>query len=118
MAEHRAPDGPLAESIELVKEYVRQETLGPLRGAGRWIAFGVLGSLLIGTGTAFVALGSLRLMQTEWASTFDGRWMSLVPYALSLAICLIVAALALMRVSTQPLHRDASVETSPRKENR
>ncbi|MBI5090081.1 MAG: hypothetical protein HZB15_14795, partial [Actinobacteria bacterium] len=33
--------GQIGEVIELVKDYARQETLGPLRGAGRWLAAGV-----------------------------------------------------------------------------
>lgn len=101
-------EGSLADAVDLVREYVRQETLGPLRGAGRWIGFGVLGSLLIGTGTVFVVLGALRLLQAEFAEVFAGRWMSLVPYAVALACSLIVAVLALLRVNTRPLHRDGS----------
>lgn len=105
--DHRAPEGPVAETIELVTAYVRQETLGPLRGAGRWIGFGLLGAVLIGLGTAFLALGSLRMVQTEWPDAFAGRWMSLVPYLIAFFICLAVAALALSRVSTRPLAREA-----------
>lgn len=106
----------MAETIELVKEYVRQETLGPLRGAGRWIGLGLLGSILIGLGTAFLALGSLRMVQTEWADTFSGRWMSLVPYLIAFVLCVVVAGLALSRVNTRPLSSDA--DDSSRKETR
>lgn len=107
-SEQRVSDGPVADTIDLVREYVRQETLGPLRGAGRWIGFGLLGSLLIGTGTVFFVLGVLRLIQTEFGEVFAGRWMSLLPYAIALACSLIVAALALLRVNKQPLHRDST----------
>ena len=40
----------LSDVVELVKSYARQETLGPLRGAGRWIAFGLAGALFLGLG--------------------------------------------------------------------
>lgn len=90
----------------MVKEYARQETLGPLRGAGRWIGFGLLGALFIGGGTAFLVLGMLRLIQTEWPSTFDGRWMSLLPYLFGLVFCLVVAGLALARINKQPLNKE------------
>lgn len=93
---------------ESVKDYARQETVGPLRGAGRWIGFGLGGSLLIGIGTAFLALGLLRLLQTECAGFFHGRWMSLLPYCFALLFCLLVVGIALSRVNTTPLNKDVS----------
>lgn len=99
--------GDIPETVQLLKDYVRQETLGPLKGAGRWIALGVVGALLIGGGTAFLALGALRLIQTEWPSTFQGRWMSLVPYACALLLCFVVAGLALLRINKQPLNKES-----------
>jgi hypothetical protein len=101
-----APAGQIPETVQLLKDYVRQETLGPLRGAGRWIALGIVGALLIGGGTAFMALGSLRLIQSEWPGTFHGRWMSLLPYATALVFCLFVAGMALMRINKQPLNKE------------
>ncbi|MEQ1872379.1 MAG: hypothetical protein ABL953_01525 [Ilumatobacteraceae bacterium] len=102
---------PLADipaTVQLLKDYVRQETLGPLKGAGRWIALGIVGALLIGVGTAFLALGALRLIQSEWPETFAGRWMSLVPYASALMFCFFVAGMALLRINKQPLHKEKS----------
>lgn len=100
--------GQIPETVQLLKDYVRQETLGPLRGAGRWIALGIVGALLIGGGTAFLALGALRLIQTEWPATFAGRWMSLVPYASALMFCFFVAGMALLRINKQPLNKEKS----------
>lgn len=102
------PTGNIPETVQLLKDYVRQETLGPLKGAGRWIALGVVGALLISAGTAFLALGSLRLIQSEWPDTFAGRWMSLVPYASALLFCFFVAGMALMRINKQPLNKEKS----------
>jgi len=104
--ESAASIGQIPETLQLLKDYVRQETLGPLKGAGRWIALGVVGALLIGVGTAFLALGSLRMIQTEWPGTFAGRWMSLVPYASALVFCLFVAGMAFMRINKQPLNKE------------
>lgn len=92
--------------VQLVKDYARQETLGPLKGAGRWIALGLVGALLIGTATGFLVLGTLRLVQTEWPGTFQGRWAQLAPYAFGLLFCAIVAGLAFRRINKQPLTKE------------
>ncbi len=96
----------VGELVQLVKDYARQETLGPLKGAGRWIAFGIVGALLIGGGTAFISLGVLRLIQSEWPGTFAGRWMSLLPYLCAFLACLLVAGLAFTRISKKPLNKE------------
>lgn len=114
-----AAPGPVAgsvqESIQIVKDYVRQETLGPLRGAGRWIGFGLGGAISIAVGTAFLVLGVLRMFQTEMAGTFAGRWMSLLPYAIGLVFCLLVIALSFARISRQPLAKPEPDTTASRK---
>ena len=69
--------GALADTVQFVKDYARQETLGPLKGAGRWILLGLVGAMCIGIATGLFALGLLRLVQTEWPGTFGGRWMHL-----------------------------------------
>ncbi len=79
---------------------------GPLKGAGRWIALGLVGALLIGTATGFLVLGTLRLVQTEWPGTFQGRWAQLAPYAFGLLFCAIVAGLAFRRINKQPLTKE------------
>jgi hypothetical protein len=98
--------GQLGEAINLVKEYARQETLGPLRGAGRWIAFGAIGSVLLGTGSALLVLGLLRILQTETGDTFEGRWMSLLPYLAALVAACIVIGLAVSRIGKRTLNKD------------
>lgn len=95
--------GALADTVQFVKDYARQETLGPLKGAGRWILLGLVGALGIGLGTALLALGLLRLVQTEWPGTFGGRWSGLLPYLFALLLCLLVAGLAFARINKQPL---------------
>lgn len=96
----------IAETFQMVKDYARQETLDPLRNAGRWIAFGVVGSILIGLATAFLSLGLLRMVQTEWPGTFGGRWAKLAPYGFALAMCVLVAGLAFSRINKKPLDKE------------
>jgi len=100
--------GQVGELVQLVKDYANQELRTPLAGAARWIGLGLAGALLIGGGTAFLVLGLLRLIQTEWADTFQGRWMALLPYGFGFLFCLIVAFLALTRINKQPLNKEQS----------
>src|SRR5262245_16124280 len=83
---------PLPELVtelrELVIAYVKQETLEPLRSLGRWVGFGVAGSLLLGFGVVFLAMSALRALQEETGDTFTGDW-SWVPYLI------VIVALAL-----------------------
>jgi hypothetical protein len=101
-----APQGQLGQTVELLKEYAKQETLGPLKGAGRWIALGLAGAIAIGVGTAFLVLGLLRMVQTEWPGTFEGRWMTLLPYLFGFLFCALVLALAVSRINKQPLNKE------------
>jgi hypothetical protein len=104
----RVPSNPKAEVTELVdmvKAYAVQETVGPLRNAGRWIGLGAVGALLLGLGLALLLLGLLRLLQTETGDVFDGAW-SWVPYTIVLVISLIVIAISLSRVKKSTLAKE------------
>ena len=81
------------ELYDLVRAYAKQETLEPIKGLGRFAAFGVAGSVLIGIGVVLLAVGVLRVLQTETSGTFDGRW-SWAPYLLTLVFCALVAGAA------------------------
>ncbi|HEX5586146.1 MAG TPA: hypothetical protein VFZ17_02465, partial [Acidimicrobiia bacterium] len=69
----------VTELRELVVAYVKQETLVPLKSLGRWVGFGLGGSLLLGFGVVFLAMSGLRALQDETGDTFTGNW-SWVPY--------------------------------------
>lgn len=81
------------ELRDLLVAYFKQETVLPLKQLGRYLAFGVAGSLLMGTGVMLLALGCLRLLQTETGTTFTGNW-SWVPYIIVFAGLVIGAAIA------------------------
>ena len=100
----RRRTGQIGEVIELVKDYARQETIGPLRGAGRWLIFGIAGAVLLGFGSVLIVLGVLRMIQNEFAPTFDGRWFSLLPYLIALVLSLAVIGLAISRIVKSSLH--------------
>ncbi len=82
----------IGELRELVITYVKQETLVPIQSLGRWIGFGVLGSLFFGFGVIFLGLSGLRALQTETGETFTGNW-SWVPYVIVVVVLAVGAAL-------------------------
>ena len=86
--------GTVTELWELVKDYAKQETVGPLKGIGRSVALGVGGSLVLSVGLILLALAALRALQSETGSTFTGNW-SWAPYLLTLLVLGVVIALAL-----------------------
>ncbi|MFT4774885.1 MAG: putative membrane protein, partial [Ilumatobacter sp.] len=65
-------DASLGEVIEFVKAYAKQETLGPLKGAGSWLAYGAAAAFAMGLGLLLVLVGVLRLVQTEWERSATG----------------------------------------------
>ena len=81
-----APSGPIAQATELkdlVVAYAKQETITPLRSLGRYLGFGVAGSLLVFLGAFFLGLGVLRLLQS--LSPFAGSsWASALPYVVAI----------------------------------
>lgn len=82
----------MLELRDLVIAYFKQETLIPLKSLGRYVAFGLGGSLLLGFGALFLGVGALRALQTETGGTFDGDW-SWAPYLIVVAALLAVIAI-------------------------
>jgi len=90
----RTPPLPqlVTELRELVVTYVKQQTLVPLQKLGRYIGFGILGSLLLGFGVLFLGVSALRALQTETDDTFAGDW-SWAPYLITFVALLLGGAL-------------------------
>jgi hypothetical protein len=78
--------GDVQDLWQLVIAYFKQETVEPIKGLGRFVAFGLAGSLAVGLGGVLLVLGLLRLLQNETGDAFDGN-LSVLPYLL----CLVVA---------------------------
>lgn len=98
MAERMGP----ADFFELVKAYAKQETVEPLRGAGRWVGFGVAGSFLLMLGGISLTLAMLRVLQEETGSSFTGN-LSWVPYLATLGAALVVIGLLVWRITKRSL---------------
>ncbi len=89
----------MTELWQLVVAYFKQETTEPLKGLARVIGFGVLGSLLLGTGVVFVAIGLLRLLQHEAPHTFDGN-LTFIPYFVVI-FALVATAVLTFKIGTR-----------------
>lgn len=82
----------ISELRTLVVDYAKQETVDPLKSLGRYLAFGLAGSVLLAVGGLFFTIGLLRLLQTNTGGAFDGGW-SFVPYVFVLVFAIVVLAL-------------------------
>ena len=93
-ATKRPPPLPqlVTELRDLVVRYFREQTLVPLQQLGRYVGFGVLGSLLLGFGVVFLGMSGLRVLQDETGDTFTGDW-SWVPYLIMFVALLLGAGL-------------------------
>lgn len=94
------------ELKDLVVAYVKQETIGPIKNLGRFLARGVAGSILLAIGLVLLQLALLRGLQTELADTFDGRW-SFGPYLVTVAVSIIVLVLSIRAIGAAKRRRAA-----------
>ncbi len=78
----------------MVLAYVKQETVDPAKKLGRYVGWGLLGSLLLGMGMVLLTLAGLRVLQDETGTTFHGNW-SWAPYAIVLLSGGVIVALLL-----------------------
>jgi peptidoglycan biosynthesis protein MviN/MurJ (putative lipid II flippase) len=94
----------IAGTVDLVKAYARQETIGPIKGAGRWIGMGLAGAVTLAIGLGLVLLGLLRLIQTEWTRSARGS-LSWLAYTIVLLVCVGFIALAVSRINRDSLNK-------------
>ena len=95
----------LNEVIDYVRAYATQETVGPLKGVGRWLGFGAGAAFAMGLGLMIVLLGVLRLIQTEFDRLATGS-LSWAAYAVTLVLTIILLAITLMRVKKSTLNKE------------
>jgi hypothetical protein len=78
-----------AELWDQVLRYAKQETVDPVKALGRYVVFGVAGSLLLSAGFVLLEMALLRALQTQMR-TFHGN-LSWIPYV----VVVVAAALVL-----------------------
>ncbi len=80
----------VGELWRLVLAYFRQETVEPVRNLGRFVLFGVAGSLVLGVGLLLLLLAALRVLQTDTGSHLRGH-LSWIPYLIVMVVAFVVA---------------------------
>jgi Putative Actinobacterial Holin-X, holin superfamily III len=96
--------GPASEAVQLILDYAKQETIGPLKGLGRFMAFGLVGAIGLSVGAVLLLLALLRALETETGSTFRGN-LSWAPYLLTGAAAIVVLGLAAWRITKGPAQK-------------
>ena len=103
-------DASLGEIIDFVKSYAKQQTLGPLKGAGSWLAYGAAAALAMGLGLLLVLLGVLRLVQTEWDRSSTGS-ISWLAYVITLVVTVVLLAITLTRIKKTYLNKEPRTDS-------
>jgi hypothetical protein len=93
---------PHEDVLDLVVSYAKQETIEPLRGALRWILWGLASMAFICTGLVFLVLGVVRVSQDVLGESFQHSW-SFVSYFVGVLACGIVVAFALSSIKKDSL---------------
>ena len=91
------------ELFQTVRDYVKQETLDPLRGVGRWLAWGILGAIALLFGAVVGLVGLLRFLQAELITQQGLSWVS---YFIVAIVAIGLIWFSLTRIARPSLHRE------------
>lgn len=98
-------DASVGEVIDFVKAYAKQETLGPLKGAGNWLGYGLAAAFTLGLGLVLLLVGLLRMLQTEWERSASGN-LSWLAYLITLIVAAGLLVITILRIKKSTLHRE------------
>jgi hypothetical protein len=95
----------LVDLKDLTVSYAKQETVDPIKGLGRYVGFGVAGSLCLALGVILLSLAGLRALQTQTGTSLTGN-LSWLPYVFTLVFLGVVIALAVYAISKEARRRE------------
>jgi len=96
----------------LTRDYAKQETVDPLKSIGKFLAYGIPGSLLIGLGGFFLGLGIMRLLQEEPVPHLTGSW-DWVPYLVSLLVLVLAVVVLVVAIKRTNRTKRSDVVKTP-----
>ena len=88
----------------MLRDYVKQETLDPLRGVGRWLAWGIVGAVALLFGAVIGLIGLLRLLQAE--VFYQPNGFTWAPYMIIVVVAVVMVWLSLTRIARPSLHKE------------
>jgi hypothetical protein len=86
------------DALQLVLDYIKQETLTPLKGLGRYLLFGILGSITLCAGLILLLVAFLRALQEQTGGFFGGT-LTWAPYVIVAGAAILLMAFAAWRVA-------------------
>ena len=102
MADNSTQKQGIGDVVDLIKAYARQETVDPLKGAGRWVGLGLAGSILLMIGGIALTLALLRFLQEEGGSWTTGN-LSWLPYLITFGALIVVIGALALRINKKTL---------------
>jgi hypothetical protein len=114
MSEPKSASTEVSELVDLLKRYLLQETVEPLKAMGRTLGFGVGAAMMFGIGGVFLLVGVLRVLETETGTFFGGDW-SWAPYGLTIlaGIAVIGCAAAILLRTPRSERSTPSISALP-----
>ena len=103
------------DAFQLTVDYLKQETVQPIKGLGRFLYMGIAGSFFLAGGILLILIGILRLLQTETGTALTGD-LSWVPYVAVMVLGISVIGIAAWRITAGPA-RERLPEVTARREN-
>ena len=98
----------ITELKDLVVGYAKQETVDPLRTLGRYLGYGLAGSIFLGLGLSLLLLALLRGLQRIEVfndGTIDGGTFSWAPYGITAVVGALIVGLFLAKLTSTMKNR-------------
>ncbi len=83
---------------QMLRAYITQETVGPLKGAARWLGVGIGAAVVVGIGCCFLLLAALRASQDVITRLDLHPAWGVSAYVITVIVGLVFVAVAVGRI--------------------
>lgn len=115
MSEPNGAASEVSEIVDLLKRYLLQETVAPLKSMARTLGFGAAAAVALGIGGVFILIGVLRVLETETGTIFTGD-LSWAPYGLTILAGFAIIGIAGAGLLRTPRSERATASVTHRQE--